>query len=330
MNRNQSVKYDPTIVDIRTDNLNYLGHRIDSTLMKRMQPHKTIRSILAKHPLLSKIDWSNNNIVLAGGYVSRLLCNDSVKDADLDLFLYGDYSKSDLRRITYLISSTYDRITWYRTGCVLVADTPDVQIQIMCTNHKTKSDVIDVFDATYVQCGWDGASIFVMPDFNKYTPHAIAVVTRPTCSIWRTDKAFNRGFALCTYDDQEIMWVVKNPMKLDSMQDFPLEKCLTEVNIHGDFNPYIETSYYHMKDSKYERCMVTVEIIGSLLSHKSILIREYLAYKLILNSNESIQHIRIVADDIHLSDVQPVTSVMISIDDSKYSIPSDQLEKFKL
>jgi hypothetical protein len=237
----------------------------------------------------------------------------------------------------------------------------------MCTNHKNKVDVIDVFDATYVQCGWDGYNLFVLPDFNKYTPYGIAVVTRPTCSVWRENKASRRGFILSLHDKQQIMWVVKNPLHLAKINSVSLSTALQEVNIYGDFNPYIETSYYDMKGTKYVKCMVTVSVNKALYDYTDISVkengevlmeatsypgeylsncpivaikgdtlvdlstladREYLAYKLVTNDGH-VSHVRIVADDFTTADTSSVM-ITLSIGDDKYSIPADKLKEFKL
>ena len=375
MNRNRDIKYNPSITPIDLSTYSPLGKGLFRTIEKDMLKEKDIITILKEHPLLSEIDWSGNNLVLAGGYLSRLLCGDSLENADIDLFLYGIYSRADLRLIANTINQVYKSVKWYRTGCVLIADCEydthrNIQVQIMCTNHKTRADVIDVFDATYVQCGWDGESIFVLPDFNKYTPFAIAKITRPTCSVWRKGKAKRRGFNLVLRENQHVMWVVKNPMNIYNMDYLPLDRALTEVNIHGDFNPYIETSYYDLKDAVYERCHISVELTKSN-GYNNIIIKEddqvlleyilypldlntypavaikddslidvstlvgkglYPAYKLVDKTDGSVSHVRIVADEHfeHIAKNIPILKVTVSIGDDQYEIPIDKLAQFKL
>jgi hypothetical protein len=111
MNRTQSVEYNPStsVLDIST--LRTIGRGMLETRIVNMISRDKVSTILKEHPLLSQIDWDNGNIVLAGGYVSRLLCGDTTNGADIDLFMYGNYSRSDLKVLTSLIRDTYDNIT---------------------------------------------------------------------------------------------------------------------------------------------------------------------------------------------------------------------------
>ena len=240
----------------------------------------------------------------------------------------------------------------------------------MCTDHRRKSDIIDVFDASYVQCGWDGEQIFVLEDFNLYTPLGLAKITRPTCSVHRQNKAKIRGFIPILRMGQQIMWVVKNPMQIYRMTDLPLEQCLKEVNLHGDYNPYIETSYYTMDNSKYYKCNVTVNskqehnvcwynifednkhIITSdddplihpvddgqdavvikgdtLIRLGDLENRVYPAWKLVDINNGRVKHIRIIADPQYSDESITEAMVKLKIGDDIYEIPIDQLSKYKL
>lgn len=328
--------------------------------VKNMQSEDHVSDMLREHTLLKHLDWDKGNLVLAGGYVSRLLCGDSLEGSDIDLFLYGKYDRRDIRDIASWIYFVYGECKWYRAGSVLVAKAKNAEIQIMCTNHQSKEDILSVFDASYVQCGWDGTQLFVLPDFNKYTRSGLAKVTRPTCSIHRDNKAVKRGFLPVLRRGQRVIWIVKNPMNLKYMTPLHKDIAISEVGIYGDFNPYIENDYYSLSNTKYERCMVDIETSDNIVTIKEnekvlfiymiekpyiqknppvvaikgdsiidvhSLSGAYPAYKLINTDSDCIQ-MRIVADEGFYHDNNEL--VTFAIGNTSYSMPRSQLSQHQL
>lgn len=265
MSQRSIIAYNPSTlsINIRDIGMSVNPHIIEHQTMKKMASEASVMEHLMTHPFLSKIEWNRNNIYLAGGYVSRLLCNDPLESSDLDLFMYNRYSRDDIALLLALIKDVYSTVKWYYAGSVIIAQTKTIQIQIICTNHRSRAEVLDAFDASYVQCGWDGYEVGVFDAFNKYTPSGLAKVTRPTVSLHRESKAQKRGFILTVLHNQYITWVVKNPINIAYMKSVECVVALREVVIHGDFNPHLETSYQLLSNTSgtYEKCSVTLEIV---------------------------------------------------------------------
>lgn len=218
-----------------------------------------------KLKLFSHLPWEKGYVFLAGGYVSRTILGDDPLEGDVDLFLYGGYSRDDVRDLLHCIQNAYKGVWWYRYGSVIVAVVPckgakgKLEIQIICTNHTSKMDVLNAFDASYVQCGYDGSQIYVTDDFLRFTPHSLAKITRPTCSPQRIKKLIDRGFTPIIRNEQVLLIVNRSKKDVSFMDPVTMDEALEEVNIHGAFNPYTELDYNDGSLYDIVPCTVTLD-----------------------------------------------------------------------
>lgn len=224
---------------------------------------------LCKLKLLSLIPWDKQHVFLAGGYVSRTILGDDPSEGDVDLFLYGDYDRDDIRDLLVIIQNTYKCVWWYRYGSVIVAVVPitrtkdsskdRMEIQIICTDHHSKKDILEAFDASYVQCGYDGEQIIYTDDFIRFTPHSLAKITRPTCSPLRIKKCVERGFTPIIRTEQHLLSIIRSKHDVSFMNTVTMDQAIEEVNIHGCFNPYAELDYIYNADVVVVPCTVTLK-----------------------------------------------------------------------
>lgn len=224
---------------------------------------------LGELKLLSLIPWDKGYVFLAGGYTSRTILGDDPSEGDVDLFLYGDYNRDDIRCLLNIIQDTYKCVWWYRYGSVIVAVVPitrtkgsakdRMEIQIICTDHHSKKDIIEAFDASYVQCGYDGKQIIYTDDFIRFTPHSLAKITRPTCSPLRLKKCVDRGFTPIVRTEQHLLCVIRSKHDVSFMNTVTMDQAIEEVNIHGHFNPYTELDYIYSSDVDIVPCTVTLK-----------------------------------------------------------------------
>lgn len=207
---------------------------------------------LYAHPLLRCLNW--NNVILCGGYVSRLLCGDNPTKGDIDLFMYGSYDLNTVKDLMMTITSVYGAIQWHYSGSVITGiTTPQIfyskcdqkrpEIQIVCTNEKTAIAILANVDSSYAQVGFDGRRILCSSAFIKYTPYGIAKIIKSEVSNLRILKAKSRGFSSLAYPGQYIIFEFREKPKLVPTDIIDV---LCGIKLYGQFGPShpIDKVYY--------------------------------------------------------------------------------------
>lgn len=76
---------------------------------------------LETHPVLKNVfgEAKCTNVCVAGGFLSRLACDEDPYRGDIDLFMYGDYTIEHVGAVCDAINDLFDNINWYRYGSVI-------------------------------------------------------------------------------------------------------------------------------------------------------------------------------------------------------------------
>lgn len=97
---------------------------------------------------------------LAGGAIRRLIATGDHSGSDYDYFFSSDKQQKDFEGFmkdhkAKIVRTTETNVTW-KLGEHTIQ-------QIKVRNYKSLDDVLDSFDFTICQCGWNGKKFFVGP-----------------------------------------------------------------------------------------------------------------------------------------------------------------------
>lgn len=150
-------------------------------------------------------DWSN--ILLAGGLISGLL--ESQMDpieyelSDIDLFVYGSKSKviSKLQEIYDYFTETLDKKFY---AFVYKPNTPifsiiipgGCAIQVIGTNFSDEMEVLESFDLTHCQVGFNGNKLVCTDEFVQAIKTRVTKITKKSIHAYRLVKTYNRGYSI--------------------------------------------------------------------------------------------------------------------------------------
>lgn len=161
---------------------------------------------------------------VAGGAVRRTFLGSKL-DTDIDFFFADSMQynafKSDLQAMGGLLKSENDQNSTFILPAIGLSGSPskispELKIQLIkITYYSNLNDVLDSFDYTICQFGYDGTN-FVVSDFamvdlanKKLVPHKI---TYGVSSLRRLLKYTNQGFTVCAGGLAEILkQVSENP-----------------------------------------------------------------------------------------------------------------------
>ena len=203
------------------------------------------------------------NVVLSGGAVLQCLSLKSNVNidagSDIDLWIYGETKEKRIetsKNILQYFSTISDAVYYSVNGSVvtIIAQGIKRNFQIILTSHETKYDIINNFDMDYIQCLYDGCSVYGLFSFFEAMKTQITTINNSN-NIHRIIKAYEKGFSFTSDDKCEILDQYDALYKSN-------EKKITKYK-----NKY----FYFDKDDDFERMSFLIKtIMMSKCVYKSI------------------------------------------------------------
>ena len=151
-------------------------------------------------------DWTN--VFLAGGLVSGLLetnyNKELYKDSDLDFFIYAKTKKemisAYIRTYDYFKKKFNNNIHSfiYNNSMVTTILSSNCKrvIQLIGSPFDKPIDIINNFDMTHCQVGFNGQIVISTPEFIKAAQTRITQITKSSIHAYRIVKAYQRGYSI--------------------------------------------------------------------------------------------------------------------------------------
>jgi hypothetical protein len=141
-----------------------------------------------------------DRIWLAGGAIRRLLTKQKL-DSDFDFFFRSEDDFNEALAILGSLGPIEERKNRHNTSLLIRVGRKEFQIQLINFAYfPTLEAVLDSFDFSICQCGFDGEKIVVGDNTlidlanKRLIPHKI---TYPVASMRRTFKYVNQGYYMC-------------------------------------------------------------------------------------------------------------------------------------
>lgn len=153
-------------------------------------------------------DWTN--VLFAGGLLSAMMepnySSQNNKNSDIDLYIFTkedyfrvfEYFKNKLNKM-YSFGYAYTGVT------NIISPDFDRSIQLILCDQKGKKSynlhdsqmkLLNNFDLTYCQVGFNGTKIIYTEEYIKTCVSRITKITSPTIHAYRLIKALDRGFSI--------------------------------------------------------------------------------------------------------------------------------------
>ena len=154
-------------------------------------------------------DWSN--VLFAGGLLAGVVDTnykpETYKSSDIDLFIYGSSEKEIVsvakRTYQYLLSKTNGNCyaLCYGFRSIIHVLIPGKRlVQIICTANLNPLSVLEGFDFTHCQIGYDGSDVVYTSDFLNAQKTKITCIKKKYVGAHRLVKAHLRGFDIMKGD----------------------------------------------------------------------------------------------------------------------------------
>ena len=151
-------------------------------------------------------DWSN--VLISGGLISGMIDSKfnaaTYKDSDIDVFIYGINNQSVSNKIQEIYNYFVTKFDRNFYSFVYTPNTPIINIiipgecsfQIIGTNFKTKMEVLQSFDMTHCQIGYDDTGIVYTVEFLNAIKTRVTAITTNSIHAYRLLKAYYRGYSI--------------------------------------------------------------------------------------------------------------------------------------
>ena len=151
-------------------------------------------------------NWSN--IIMAGGLISGLLETqmDPIEYSlsDVDMFVYGENKDVIANKIQEIYDYFIDKLD---KQCYVFSYTPNTPIiniivpgecsfQIIGTSFKNEMEVLNSFDLTHCQVGFNGSKLVYTNEFVQATITRTTKITKRKIHAYRLVKTYNRGYSI--------------------------------------------------------------------------------------------------------------------------------------
>lgn len=185
----------PVVEDITYLNTNCMPYKLccDQDVL--------IARLLKWFPLAN--DLCCDGVLLAGMLPAMIHIEDLYKVTKnykwVDLFIYGQTATARYKSLEELLkrleakSGCY-KITYHVLDNIITAKLQDMEIKIIYTNAKTKSEILYNFDSSYIQVGYDNSTFYSTPEFHYFTPRRESLIFRSSIQLHRLMKIIDRGF----------------------------------------------------------------------------------------------------------------------------------------
>lgn len=150
-------------------------------------------------------DW--NNILLAGGLISGLLekkFDEKIyKKSDIDLFVYGKNKHVVIEKIVAIydyfakkLNNKFYAFIYNMSPIISIIIPGQCPIQIIGTQFEDPIKILESFDMTYCQVGFNGNQIIHTNEFVQAITSKITKITTRSVHAYRLVKAHQRGYSI--------------------------------------------------------------------------------------------------------------------------------------
>ncbi|AEQ33050.1 hypothetical protein [Megavirus chiliensis] len=155
--------------------------------------------------LFDDFDWSN--VLMAGGLVSGLIeAKASMSEyaaSDIDLFVYGN-KQTVVNKIQEIYNYFIEKLDKKFFAFVYLPDTAILNIiiadkfsiQIIGTLFNNEKEILESFDMTHCQVGFNGNNIIYTNEFIEAITTKITTITKRSIHAYRLVKAQDRGYSI--------------------------------------------------------------------------------------------------------------------------------------
>ncbi|AZL89803.1 hypothetical protein QKC54_gp0108 [Megavirus baoshan] len=155
--------------------------------------------------LFDDLDWSN--VLMAGGLVSGLIeAKASMSEyatSDIDLFVYGD-KQTVINKIQQIYNYFIQKLDKQFFAFVYLPETAILNIviadkfsvQIIGTLFNSEKQILESFDMTHCQVGFNGQKIIYTNEFIEAITTKITTITKRSIHAYRLIKAQDRGYSI--------------------------------------------------------------------------------------------------------------------------------------
>lgn len=155
--------------------------------------------------LFDEFDWTN--VLMAGGLVSGLIeANTNMSEyatSDIDLFVFGNKQTvvNKIQQIYNYFTEKLDKkffaFVYLPKTAILNIIIPDkFSIQIIGTLFNNEKEVLESFDMTHCQIGFNGNNIIYTKQFVEAITTKTTTITKSSIHAYRLVKAQNRGYSI--------------------------------------------------------------------------------------------------------------------------------------
>jgi hypothetical protein len=195
--------------------------------------------------LLDNFDWSN--VIIAGGFIlsclEKLELQGKYKKSDIDFWVYGS-DRSDLeekmKKVILFFSSKLPGVEfdiYMDTFVVTMKSSLFARpIQVIGIVAQSKMEVLESFDFTHCQVGYDGSDLFYTDGFLKSMITRQTKTNKKMIKAIRMSKALERGFMIDRSDDFHI------PLKICAFRihkyhvsDVPSQRLYSDSNSKNNY-----------------------------------------------------------------------------------------------
>lgn len=150
------------------------------------------------------MDWKN--VLMAGGFVSALMEKNYdqqlYENSDIDLFVYGDINtiRKRMKEMCKYFSDKLGKVFMYGFKNVVVVNILSTKykrpIQLIALGEKNPMRVLESFDLTHCQVGFNGTDVLHTSDYIKSQKSHITRITTTSIQLYRIIKAYKRGYSV--------------------------------------------------------------------------------------------------------------------------------------
>jgi hypothetical protein len=150
-------------------------------------------------------DWSN--IIIAGGLISGLMEShpnmSEYQQSDVDIFVYGD-KNTVVNKIQEIYQYFVKKLDKKFYAFVYTPNTPIIcivipgkcAIQVIGTNFNNWLEVLNSFDLTHCQVGFNGTHVLHTDEYVEAVRTRITKITKRSIHAYRLVKTYHRGYSI--------------------------------------------------------------------------------------------------------------------------------------
>jgi hypothetical protein len=163
--------------------------------------------------LFTGFDWSNT--VLAGGFALSLVEKEELQEkyanSDIDIFVYAGEKEKLNEKMAYVLNYFDVKIKptkymqYAKSYTIDLVSSFNRNIQIIGVMYDTANEVLENFDLSHCQIGYNGTDIVYTEKFRQTMISRISQMTKDKIQGYRLVKTMDRGFMIDKLSESSIL-----------------------------------------------------------------------------------------------------------------------------